>query len=124
MKTPINVKSIKRDVKTIAKRIRTKVCGAMAALKYNNPYSPYRRLADEDAKSFAEVLNVWKPRDAPNATLVRWHITEWCNYHCLYCPQTHGRYAPKGNGATAHAFDNFPLEQWLQAFRRHFTTLT
>jgi organic radical activating enzyme len=25
-----------------------------------------------------------------------------------------------GSGATAHAFDNFPLDQWLQAFRRHF----
>lgn len=121
MKTPIDVKTMKRDVKNITQRIRTKIKWAIDALKYNNPYSPYRRLADEDAKSFAEVLNVWKPRDAPNTTLVRWHITEWCNYHCPYCPQTHGRYAPKGNGATAHAFDNFPLEQWLQAFRRHFT---
>lgn len=120
MKTPINVKTMKRDVKHIAKRIRTKLRGAIDTIKYNNPYSPYRRLAEKDAQSFAEVLKVWKPSDAPQATLVRWHMTEWCNYHCPYCPQTHGRYAPKGNGLTAHAFDNFPLQQWLQAFRRHF----
>ena len=121
MKTPIDVKSMKRDVKRIAKQMRTKIKWAMDALKYNNPYSPYRRLANEDARAFSEVLNVWKPRDAPHAALVRWHVTEWCNYHCPYCPQTHGRYAPKENGATAHAFDNFPLALWLQAFRRHFT---
>lgn len=120
MKTLINVKSLKRDVTHIAKRMRTKMRGAVAALKYNNPYSPYRRLAAEDANAFSEVLNVWKPPDAPNATIVRWLVTEWCNYRCPYCPQTHGRYASKGNGFTAHAFDNFPLEQWLQAFRRHF----
>lgn len=120
MKMPIDVKTMKRDIKTMAKRLRAKMRRAIDAVKYNNPSSPYRRLADEDAKSFAKVLNVWKPHDAPHATLVRWHMTEWCNYHCPYCPQTHGRYVPKGGGFTAHAFDNFPLQQWLQAFRRHF----
>ena len=120
MKTPTDVETMKRDVKNVAKRMRTKINWAMDALKYNNPFSPYRRLADGDAQSFSEVLDIWKPRDAPNATLVRWLVTGWCNYNCPYCPQTHGRYAPKGNGATAHAFDNFPLDQWLQAFRRHF----
>jgi organic radical activating enzyme len=74
-----------------------------------------------DTSSFRpEVLNTWKPEGAPGANLVRWIISEWCNYRCPYCPQTHGRHEPKGDGLTAHAFDNFPLERWLAAFRRHF----
>jgi organic radical activating enzyme len=121
MKTSPDVKTMQSDIEKIARRMRTKINCAIDALKYNNPFSHYRRLADEDAKSFSEVLNIWKPRDAPNAILVRWHVTEWCNYNCPYCPQTHGRYQPKGNSFTAHAFDNFPLDQWLQAFRRHFS---
>lgn len=52
--------------------------------------------------------------------LLRWFITEWCNYRCPYCPQTHDRRAPKGEGKTAHAFDNFPLAHWQEAFDRHF----
>jgi len=66
------------------------------------------------------MLDAWRPiGDAP-ATLLRWTVTEWCNYRCPYCPQTHGRYEPKGNEMTAHAFDNFPIEQWMAAFDRHF----
>jgi hypothetical protein len=69
---------------------------------------------------FAPVLRVWKPEHRPPVVLLRWVMTEWCNYTCPYCPQTHERRAPKGSGMTAHAFDNFPAERWLEAFDRHF----
>jgi hypothetical protein len=73
------------------------------------------------ADAFLPVLDVWRPRDGAPTHLLRWMITQWCNYDCPYCPQTHDRHAPKGEGKTAHAFDNYPLEQWLEAFDRHFT---
>lgn len=64
--------------------------------------------------------DVWLPESGQKVALVRWFITEWCNYRCPYCPQTHDRRADKGDGQTAHAFDNFPLEEWQKAFDRHF----
>ena len=89
-------------------------------LKYQLPGSPYRELGNEDRKAFADVLKVWRPADGPPAVLLRWFMSEWCNYDCPYCSQTHSRNAAKGRGLTAHAFDNFPRERWQEAFSRHF----
>jgi len=66
------------------------------------------------------IVDVWRPSVGIPAVLIRWMITEWCNYNCPYCPQTHERKAQKGNGMTAHSFDNFPVEKWIEAFERHF----
>ena len=66
------------------------------------------------------TLKVWCPDEGPTPLIVRWFMTEWCNYACTYCPQTHDRRAPKGR-FTAHAFDNHPLERWIEAFDRHFS---
>jgi organic radical activating enzyme len=66
------------------------------------------------------TMEVWHPKDGPRVVLLRWLLTNWCNYRCPYCPQTHGRREPKGDGMTAHAFDNFPLPQWQDAIDRHF----
>ncbi len=71
-------------------------------------------------KTFLDVLTTWKPECGKNTNLIQWLISEWCNYSCYYCHQTHDRYSHKGEGVTAHAFDNFPLYSWLDAFRRHF----
>ncbi len=72
-------------------------------------------------KETQAVLNAWKPKGKPETVLLRWFMTEWCNYNCAYCPQNHNRMNPIGDGFTAHAFDNFKLEAWLDAFDRHFT---
>jgi organic radical activating enzyme len=66
------------------------------------------------------TMDVWRPKDGVPVVLLRWLVTNWCNYRCPYCPQTHERRAPKGDGMTAHAFDNFPLHEWQDAFDRHF----
>lgn len=66
------------------------------------------------------VLATWCPPAGPQPVIVRWLVTEWCNYACPYCPQTHDRFAPKGE-YTAHAFDNHPLARWLEGFDRHFS---
>ena len=88
--------------------------------EYLAPGSPYRRMSVQDEASFRPVLNAWRPTAEPGTTLVRWLTTEWCNYSCPYCPQTHARWEPKGDEFTAHAFDNFPLDSWIEAFYRHF----
>jgi organic radical activating enzyme len=89
-------------------------------LKYDRPGSPYRCFRDADRAVFANVLNVWRPANDSPAIILRWLMTEWCNYACPYCTQTHARDAPKGPGRTAHAFDNFPREDWQDALSRHF----
>ena len=66
------------------------------------------------------TMDVWRPKDAMPVVALRWMVTNWCSYRCPYCPRTHDRRAQKGDRMTAHAFDNFPLQQWLEAFDRHF----
>ena len=66
------------------------------------------------------VADAWTPKVGPETILLRWFMTEWCNQSCPYCGQTHDRRAGKGNGFTAHCFDNFSPEKWVEAFRRHF----
>lgn len=77
-------------------------------------------VSPEDKRDFANLLAIWKPRWRPHAVIIRWRITEWCNYACSFCNQEHGRYADRGNGFTSHSFDNFPVEKWQEAFARHF----
>lgn len=60
----------------------------------------------------------WRP--AGGGIILRWQITEWCNYRCSYCPQQHDRQAISASGARVHAFDNFPLEAWKDALCWHF----
>jgi organic radical activating enzyme len=84
------------------------------------PGTPYTELSQADEELFRPVLNKWRPANEPPVILLRWFMTEWCNYKCPYCSQTHDRDAPKGRGLTAHAFDNFPIERWLASFERHF----
>lgn len=67
------------------------------------------------------VLDVWQPKNQTETVLLRWFMTEWCNFNCSYCPQNHDRKASIGNGFTSHCFDNFPVEKWLEAFDRHFS---
>jgi MoaA/NifB/PqqE/SkfB family radical SAM enzyme len=77
-------------------------------------------ISPEDRRDFHDLLRVWKPGSRPDAIILRWRVTEWCNYACRYCSQEHGRFAGRGDGFTSHAFDNFPVEQWQAAFARHF----
>lgn len=58
-----------------------------------------------------ETERIWT-----NRRLVRWHMTEWCNYNCSYCPQDHGR----RTGRLGHWTDNKPVEDWLAALKFHF----
>ena len=89
-------------------------------LRYKNPRSPYHKLSRKDGKHFAPVLAAWRPTDSEPVAMVRWLITEWCNYACPYCPQIHTRFRKLKNGLTSHAFDNFSVERWTEAFDRHF----
>jgi len=61
------------------------------------------------------INNVWK-----KTILLRWLLTEWCNYRCPYCPQKHNRYDRLHDNKTAHAFDNYPVDQWINRFEYHF----
>ena len=72
-----------------------------------------------DLDSFNRVLSVWRPAGEKPIFILRWLVTEWCNYRCPYCPQSHGRFVFKDE-YTAHAFDNHSLGKWVDAFSRHF----
>lgn len=107
----------------------------MGEKEYNNPYSTrldrttntlifapcgqYDRISDSDRIAFDQVLSIWRPEGEIPIFMLRWKLTEWCNYKCPYCPQTHDRFARIGKYA-AHAFDNYPLAKWVNAFSYHF----
>lgn len=109
------------DVARTARDNLLKLRDEAVRLQYELPGTPYRTLSEADRDTFAPVLDVWKPQDGQEAVILRWFMTEWCNYGCPYCTQTHNRDAAKGKGFTAHGFDNFPLVDWLRAIERHFT---
>jgi len=88
--------------------------------KYANPLSPYRRISRKDRAAFTRPLAVWRPSAGPDLAFLRWQLTRWCNYDCPYCPQNHRRDAAIGEHFTAHAFDNYEVDAWIGAFRRHF----
>lgn len=88
--------------------------------KYANPLSPYRRISRKDRTVFDKPLAVWRPSGGPKMAFLRWQLTRWCNYDCPYCPQNHRRDAAIGDQFTAHAFDNYEVDAWIDAFRRHF----
>lgn len=81
---------------------------------------------------FEEIARVWKPAEGLTPLIARWHMTEWCNYSCPYCYQEHDRKRTirqeKDRNFSAHAFDNFPVGIWVDAFRRlaekYLVTLT
>jgi organic radical activating enzyme len=66
------------------------------------------------------MVDAWFEGPQRTAVLLRWLFTEWCNYRCPYCPQTHDRFAQKDGGFTAHAFDNHPVEKWIEYLDYHF----
>lgn len=78
--------------------------------------------AQAPVRAASMVDRLWRPEMGPQPIMVRWMLSEWCNYRCPYCPQTHDRRAPKGNGFTAHGFDNHSVQRWLEAFERHFSS--
>ena len=92
----------------------------LKAIKYRNPKSPYRQISENDLKTFEPVLSVWRPEGERPIFTLMWILTYWCNYKCPYCFQkSHNRFERYGK-YTAHAFDNYRFEKWLEAFSRHF----
>ena len=89
--------------------------------RFWNPFSPYRRMGWRDRANFRDLLAIWKPAREKRLVLLRWQLTRWCNYSCPYCPQKHERDAPLGEHFTAHAFDNYSVARWIEAFGHHFS---
>lgn len=67
----------------------------------------------------APKLSIWKP-EGGLGIILRWQVTEWCNYRCNYCPQQHERNVLNESGASVHAFDNHPVDMWINAIQHHF----
>jgi organic radical activating enzyme len=102
------VRGSARELKTVGRNVVNHVC-------HGGSFSR------SEKEMFGPVLETWRPEHGRPADIMRWIVSEWCNFNCAYCHQTHGRRASKGNGLTAHAFDNFPLEKWIDKFHAHFS---
>lgn len=78
--------------------------------------------SDRNYEGFEKIIKIWKPACGPQPVIVRWFLTEWCNYACQYCPQPHGRRRiiaeREGKTFYAHAFDNYSRNMWLSAFKK------
>ncbi len=66
----------------------------------------------------AEFPDIPLPAHLQKSARIYWLMSEWCNYSCDYCgvPVFFKR-SPK-RGRSNHAFDHYPVEEWLEAFRR------
>lgn len=106
-------------MKSIIKSMLSNSLWRYIAIKRRLPWGPYKHMSSRDRNSFASMLSIWRPSNTLPVILLEWNMTRWCNYNCSYCNQPHQRFARNGK-YTAHAFDNFPLEDWLSAFARHF----
>lgn len=58
------------------------------------------------------------PEHLRNRVRIAWHISNWCNYSCQYCGVLVFLKRAKDRQKQAHAFDHYPVEQWLEAFRK------
>lgn len=114
---------MKNTVTNNVKHLYSKIHGIWDTLNIITQNSSFLPLNGKNTESFSEVLKIWKPPGELPVILLRWFITEWCNYKCPYCSQTHGRFESKGGYFKAHSFDNFPIEQWLEAFRHHVNNI-
>lgn len=78
------------------------------------PWRDRPKIQYKDAIAFKEISKVWQ-----GASILRWYMTEWCNYDCPYCIQNHSRQRIV-RGFKIHAFDNYPPKEWIAALRRNF----
>ena len=51
------------------------------------------------------------------AIRIYWMISHWCNYQCDYCGVL--VFSRRTGEKQQHAFDHYPVEEWLAAFLRH-----
>ncbi len=58
------------------------------------------------------------PHHLKDSIRVNWHITSWCNYSCGYCPVVIFHKRSRSGARQPHAFDHYPVEQWLDLFRQ------
>ena len=57
------------------------------------------------------------PAHLHDSARIYWMMSEWCNYSCEYCgvPVFFKKSAIRGR--QRHAFDHYPVGQWLEAFK-------
>jgi len=58
------------------------------------------------------------PVELQDSLRINWHLTLWCNYSCQYCPVLVFHRRSPVREKQEHAFDYYPVDQWLQAIRR------
>jgi len=71
---------------------------------------------EQTNQRFKSVVDVWK-----NALLLRWFMTDWCNYSCPYCIQEHSRNR-KYEDYMVHAFDNKTPKEWVSGITKIFAS--
>jgi MoaA/NifB/PqqE/SkfB family radical SAM enzyme len=62
-------------------------------------------------------MNYPLPERLQSSVRIAWHMSSWCNYSCGYCPVLIYHKRSKSGPLQDHAFDHYPVSQWLDAFR-------
>jgi len=106
--------------KTFIRYLQTEARYAQTRISREIRRSPHYHPKCEINKRFELLLKIWK-ESRPAPLIARWLVTEWCNNDCHYCSQVHTRKRIIKKGPRkfyAHAFDNHPVETWIDAFKR------
>ena len=72
-----------------------------------------------ESPSFKDLDATWRPNGQNPGVMLRWFMTEWCNYGCPYCRQDHRRRRSQ-RSLRVHSFDNCAAEEWIEAIDRNF----
>jgi organic radical activating enzyme len=105
----LNVRQIGRNYANRAGRSGRRVWGSLLTLAHRLRFNPEAR--------FHLQLASWKPVGRPPVVAFRWMMTQLCPYSCAYCRQRHK--LTTVNGKSNHAFRNYPVAAWLEAFAEH-----
>jgi organic radical activating enzyme len=79
---------------------------------------PHKRFVNQDVLGKAQK---YLDRQPPDARATYRESLRKNRYPLGYANQNHARRQPI-DGHWAHCFDNWPVDQWLRAFQRHFQT--
>jgi organic radical activating enzyme len=74
-----------------------------------------------DIDSFKDLNSIWFPCEDKPRIILKWFMTNWCNYNCAYCFQDHSRNRRRSS-PSIHAFDNYSPVKWIEAIDKAFQT--
>lgn len=119
---PVGIRRATRQllVRFLAWRWVRKSVAKWYSAVWSAPINSIRGISTTEKRAFATQLASWKPVGKPEAIALRWAVTSRCPYSCSYCYVVRQQRTSQLSNRSNHAFHNYSVPVWLEAFRSHF----